>query len=585
MPRGDLFLQISRAVFTVPKLNGVRASNDLPFAANPSSGNKGIAHIGSRSVGDSVASFFNSVQLIATLQQGLWRDRLPRRLLASAVVILLIHFQGSLLAEGEHPTEGWSQDLLARLLTTPVPDSASRGASTQGGEGVVLRSYQLRSLHLGDPGRATNLVSILQRMLPPDSRVTEDRPGNTLHVLSTGAAQQAGFELIAAMDAEAMPARPASETAVLPDEVRKALESLATARPDSEQLMKVVADSSRRTEERLSEVVRQSQEESKGSLRRMAIVGGGSALALLVVSLGIFLLIVRRSQKKDLRHIAEKSASSLALVPSQSMEVMMSTSRDQQERTKDLQKLMESFSIAYQADRQRNSMIMETVAKKHGELASTLTQMEQLRRDMGDDAGKIFLEVNRHAIDRIVSQASEALQSRAAEVGLIAETASKKMEETANRLEVQNARASVLAEELERTQKEVDALFEKLKSAQEAAQKAQNEANEQRRIAYEKTAELTRKEAALAGLALLMQEPASEILDTLNRATADPSPSAENNTASSIFNPTPPDDLVPGLSPPDLNEPNSSADLLRSPSSESSPCSTHPYTFRITPVT
>lgn len=503
-----------------------------------------------------------------------------------AVVAVLILLQGSVLAEADRPTEGWSQDLLARLLTAPVPDSASRNAGTQAGEGLVLRSYQLRSLHLGDPGRATNLVSILQRMLPPDSRVTEDRPGNTLHVLSTGAAQQAAFELIAAMDAEAMPtARPPSEATVLPDEVRKALESLAAARPDSEQLMKVVAESSRRTEERLSEVVRQSQEDSKGSLRRMFIVGGGSALALLAMGLGIFLIVMRRSQRKDLQRIAEKSAASLALVPSQSMEVVMSTSRDQQERTKDLQKLMESFSIAYQADRQRNSMIMEAVAKKHGELASTLTQMEQLRREMGDDAGKIFLEVNRHAIDRIVSQASEALQTRAAEVGLIAESASRKMEETANRLEVQNARTSVLAEELERTQKEVDALFEKLKSAQEAAQKAQNEANEQRRIAYEKTVQLTKKEAALAGLSLLMQEPASEILDTLNQVNAEPSPMVEKETASSVFRPTPPDDLVPGLSLPDLNEPNGSTDFPDSPSSESPPCSTHPYTFRITPVT
>lgn len=503
--------------------------------------------------------------------------------LTLSVVIGLILLSRPLSAESapKGDAEGWSQDLLTRLLAAPVAESAN---SSSGGDGMVLRSYQLRALHLGDPGRATNLVSILQRMLPPDSRVTEDRPGNTLHVLSTGTAQQAALELISAMDGEATSTRSPAEPAVVPDEVRKALETLAAARPDSEQLMKIVADSSRRTEERLSEVVRQSQQESKESLRRMLVVGGGSALGLLVIGLGIFSIAMRRAQKKDFLQAAKKEAASLALLPAQSMDLIMSSSRDQQERTRELQKLMESFSIAYQADRQRNTMIMEAVAKRHGELATTLTQMEQLRREMGDDAGKIFLEVNRHAIDQIVSQASEALQTRAAEVGLIAESASKKMEETANRLEVQNAKAAVLAEELERTQKEVDALFEKLRAAQEAAQKAQTDANEQRRIAYEKTVELTKKEAALAGLSLLMQEPVSDILDTLNGTEPDAtSPSMEGEASVSSFRLTPPDAVVSDL-PKSETASSANDDSQASPSSDSSSCSTHPYTFRITPA-
>lgn len=502
-------------------------------------------------------------------------------LFKAAVVSGLILFQGSLLAESAREAEGWSQDLLARLLTAPVPESGAHGSAS---EGMVLRSYQLRALHLGDPGRATNLVSILQRMLPPDSRVTEDRPGNTLHILSTVVAQQAALELISAMDAEATPSRAPGEALALPEEVRKALENLAAARPDSEQLMRVVAESSHRTEERLSEVVRQSQEESKTNFRRMLVIGGGTALGLLIMGFAAVSVAMRRAQKKDLLRAVTKDVASLSLLPAQSMETMMSASRDQQERTKELQKLMESFSIAYQADRQRNTMIMEAVAKKHGELASTLTQMEQLRRDLGEDAGKIFLEVNRHAIDQIVSQASEALQTRAAAVGLIAESASKKMEETANRLEVQNAKAAVLAEELERTQKEVDALFEKLRTAQEAAQKAQNEANEQRRIAYEKTAELTKKEAALAGLSLLMQEPVSEILDTLNGSAEEAVSPVDHLPLTASFQIAPPD--APSQ---DSAEPDADADISPSngdtpPAADSSSCSTHPYTFRITPA-
>lgn len=499
-----------------------------------------------------------------------------------AVVSGLLLFHSTLAADPERSSEGWSQDLLARLLTARVSESGANGSSTLSGDGMVLHSYQLRSLRLGDPGRATNLVSILQRMLPPESRVTEDRPGNTLHVLSTGTAHQSALELISAMDAESTTSPSSSEPAALPEEVRKALESLAVARPDSDQLMKIVAESSHRTEERLSSVVRQAQEESKENLQRMLWVGGGTILGLLSIGLAILSVAMRRAQKKDAQRNATRTAESLALLPTQSAETMMLASREQQERTKEMQKLMESFSIAYQADRQRNTMIMEAVAKKHGELASTLTEMEQLRRTMGDDAGKVFLEINREAIERIVTQASEALQTRAAEVGLIAESASRKMEETVDRLEVQNAKAFVLAEELERTQKEVDALFEKLKVSQESAQKAQAEANEQRRIAYEKTVELTKKEAALAGLSLLMQEPVGDILDTLNGSSEDLPFPPDDEPPSAPFRLVPVEESSPDI--PDVEAVTKPADHPAPPLSDPSLCSTPPYTFRITPA-
>lgn len=418
--------------------------------------------------------------------------------------------------ESDRNARGWSQDLLARLLDTPEPAVDGRGTAS---EGMILRSYQLRLLRLGEPGRASNLVNILRRMLPPDSRVTEDRPGNTLHVLSTRAAQQAALELISAMDSEGDPALTRPEPSIVPEEVRKALESLAAARPDSDKLMRILADVSRETEERVSKVVQQGQAETQASVRRMLLSGGATFAALAVLAGIAGVVVVRRSQNRRIQALAQQ-ANALALVPSQGIEAVMAVSRDQQERTKELQKLMESFSISYQADRQRNAVLMETVAQKHEELAATLGQIDSFRRDLGERAGQFFLEVNREAIDHIIQRASDALQNRAAEVGLIAENASRKMEETANRLEVQNARTQVLAEELERTQQEVDALFQRLTQAQQQAQQAQCEANEQRRIACEKSAELAKREAALAGLSLLMQEPMNTILDTINHEAA-----------------------------------------------------------------
>lgn len=506
---------------------------------------------------------------------GMWQRWIgPRRGLILALGLALM---GGARAESDRGGHGWSQDLLARLLATPTGENAT---PTNAADGMVLRSYQLRSLRLGDPGRATNLVSILQRMLPPDSRVTEDRAANTLHVLSTVTAQQAALELVSAMDADAGVSVSKAEAPVIPEDVRKALESLAATRPDADQLMKIVSDSSRRTEERLTEVLRRSEEESRSNFRRV-VWTGSVVVGGLVILVGVALVsATKRTRKKAEVRPSEE----LAMLPRQSMDAIIAASRDQQERTQELQKLMESFSIAYQADRQRNTMIMEAVAKKHGELAASLNQMEQLRRDMGENAGRAFLELNREAIDQIITQASAALQSRAEEVGLIAESASKKMEETANRLEVQNARATALADELERTQKEVDALFEKLRTAQEAAQQAQNEANEQRRIALEKTAELTKKEAALAGLSLLMQEPMNEILDTLN--DAGPAASAAAPTVmpqQENVLPEPPSEIPDTLPALDsLSDAPPEPDL---PPVDSSPsCQTTRYTYRIKPA-
>jgi hypothetical protein len=470
---------------------------------------------------------------------------------------------------------------------------------------MVLRSYQLRTLHLGDPGRATHLVSILQRMLPLESRLTEDKAANTLHVFSTISAQQAALEFIAAMDGDSGSGPTVTgEAAGVPEDVKKALASLAAARPDAEQLMKIVSETSRGTEERIANVVRQSQQDSQTNFKRGLTVALAAFGAILMSGFALFWFMMRRAQNRDVAEATKRESLALTL-PSQNLEAVMSVSRDQHERTKELQKLMESFSIAYQADRQRNTMIMETVAKKHGELSATLEQMVELRREMGENAGRMFLEVNREAIDRVIDHASEALRTRAEAVGLIAETASRKMEETASRLEVQNARVEALADELERTQKEVDALFEQLRKAQADAHSAQSEANEQRRIAYERSAELAKKEAALAGLSLLMQEPIDGILGTLSDAqkmegTVTPAELQARSGASGI---TPGVADAPLAEARDGNEASGTVDpredLDTSPSgacengdlaaasltSTSSCPTTTRYTFRITPIT
>lgn len=152
------------------------------------------------------------------------------------------------------------------------------------------------------------------------------------------------------------------------------------------------------------------------------------------------------------------------------------------------------------------------------------------------------------------------------------------MEETASRLEVQNEKAAALTAELERTQREVDVLFDKLRVAQEEARAAEHEAYEQRRLASERATELAKKEAALAGLSLLMQEPVGAILGSVE----------DNEDAT--FIPVPPVPAVedlPSGSDAGLDEPPRKNSESLSPTSlngESSSCLNPPLNFRILPA-
>ena len=522
-------------------------------------------------------------------------------------LLLFCGLCGQWLRAEEASGAGWSQDLLDRLISVPVV-AESAGSPPQIRDGFVLRSYQLRNLHLGDPGPGTNVVNILRRMLPPESQVTEDRPGNTLHVLTDRAAQDAVLELISAMDGrEERAATPIPESASVPADVRQALVTLASTQPDSQRLIKLIEDSSQRLESRVGDTLRLSEAEARADMRRTLLRFGSTSGCILAMVALLGWLGSRRSRQKDEMRRREQERS-IALVPAQGIEMLTVSAREQQQRSLELQKLMESFSIAYQADRQRGAVVLEAVAQKHREISSTLEEVQHWRKEMSESAGRVFIDVNRAAIEQIIDQASRTLANRAEQVGLLAETAARKMEETAGRLEVQHAKAEALASELERTQREVDSLFEKLRDSQEQARKAEFAAEEQRKIAYEKAAALAKKEAALAGLSLLMQEPIEEILETVNggavplaetvpftavpddytqRLRQEPFPNvgSENGVEMLVAEPAVADSDAGQSEAMHKKDQCSEAasDPLMNSETEESVCSTRPLTFRILP--
>jgi hypothetical protein len=101
-------------------------------------------------------------------------------------------------------------------------------------------------------------------------------------------------------------------------------------------------------------------------------------------------------------------------------------------------------------------------------------------------------------------------------VNALALQATQKLDDTANRLEIQQDRLQQVTAELTLTQKSCDLLEDKLHQAIERAHRAEQEANLHKEIASQKSEALAKREAALAGLSMLMQEPMDQILQNVN---------------------------------------------------------------------
>jgi len=415
--------------------------------------------------------------------------------------------------------EGWSQDLLSRLLTAPASPGPGSALATPG-QGMVMHSYQLRNLKLGDPGRATHVVSIMKRLLPADSYVTEERSANTLHVFTTEAAHGSVVELLVSMDAES--AGSDETTAAMPENVRKAVESLASARPDSDSLLKAIQETQEAGEKRIASSLNEFKQTNRSETLHLFTMLGLGLLTAFAIGGGVVLYYMMRSQKQVQQVVT--SAQSAALVPSQQYSSLMLANEDQKAQMDTLGKALETICIQFQGTEQRMSKDVALVTKKHGEVQALMDRIEQLRNEVSLSSAQQFLEINREAVEAIITQASASLHTQMEKVNALALQATQKLDDTANRLEVQQDRLQQVTAELAVTQQSCDLLEDKLHQAIERARLAEQEANQHKEIAAAKSEALAKREAALAGLSMLMQEPMDQILQNVNDGLASGGP-------------------------------------------------------------
>ncbi len=161
-------------------------------------------------------------------------------------MVLLVAAAKGLAAEAN-----WSADLLQQILRSEPAAPAAGASSLRAGDvsagkepragsapaEMVLQTYHLAHLRVGEAGKAQNTLTILGKLLPAGSSVNSDVAANSLHILTTPQAHQAAWDYLSAID---VPETVTPAPAAVPDEVRSALQKLLEAGDGSARLVAAV---------------------------------------------------------------------------------------------------------------------------------------------------------------------------------------------------------------------------------------------------------------------------------------------------------------------------------------------------------
>ncbi len=375
-------------------------------------------------------------------------------------IALSLAFASALaVADGGQGARRWSADLLDSVVSPPVPSPAVESTSPAEPRGVILKTYQLRTVRVGASGRSQTLLQTMERLLPPGSSLRTDVPANSLHILTTPEAHAALWDFISAVDAPQEPDATQAAAAARDTQLKGALERLATSTQRTDQLAAAVENLRR-------ELSRPpAPPSSEGAVARLGWVGGLSLAAALVFLLGLSLVRVRaRRRISDLpppAPIVPADQIALALAPAQQ--------RLQQE----LMGVLNAAAIRME------SWYTEQAAQRTA-LESSIA-----------GAGAHLLAENQALLERVEARF---------------ETSAARIEANVHQLAAQNDRVEALAGELEHTVHELDSTKDQLVRLQGDLDDKGRALDATRSALSQREQELTRQQAKLAALTLILEE-------------------------------------------------------------------------------
>ena len=400
------------------------------------------------------------------------------------------------------PNPNWSADMLTNLLKEPAKPQTPVAPD----EGIILRSYQLRHLHVGET-RVQNLIGVLQKLLPPGSSVRADNRDNakTLHVLTTPVAHAAAADYISAVDTEEPAVAPAKSA--LSEEMRQALAKLEKL-GDTTKVVAAVNNAQSSFDKRFTDLAA-----TQKRLIDFVLLGLGGAVA--VVGVGIMLYLRRRAEAAA----PPPSTALVTLQPEQVSTALAPLREEMQTR------MLETLNQA--------AVGLEAWANKRKEEQEALMAIVQ-RQSHSLDAAQLALQKTR---TQYIEESNRLLVEQRQITGHLAESNSR-IEGTMREMQVQTNRTEAIAEELKRAVSDLD------RARDEQAQTLAEIAALHERLQAEKTGteklradlllkeqELMRQQATLVSLQILLEEdkplPPGALDGNFSRPAHSPAPPSD----------------------------------------------------------
>lgn len=345
------------------------------------------------------------------------------------LIALILAALGHALGAEESTSGGWSADLLNRILKAEPAKTESTEAATSAPE-MVLRTYNLNHLRVGEAGKAQNVLAILERLLPPGSTVNTDVPANSLHILTTPAAQKAVWDYLSAVDVSEPAAAPPVST--VPEDVKIALKKLAEAGDQSAKLLSAVGALKSDMTTELAQIEARQRQASI----RMALVAGGFAILLT----GTILWMLRRRSAAIASATAESTA--LALAPEQLTNAL--TPVHDKMRT-DMLGLLNEVAIKLQAQHTEQQKL---VREQQQQLEDARLALAEERRQFITEAGSMVVQ----AVERVDATTAKLAkqQDKVAELVQELQNTVRELDETKDDLrhkevELEQERAKIAA--------------------------------------------------------------------------------------------------------------------------------------------
>jgi hypothetical protein len=203
---------------------------------------------------------------------------------------------------GEAPGAGWSAEVLNRILKAEPP---AQSTATPPTAEMMLHTYHLSHLRVGEAGKSQNVLTILDKLLPPGSAINPDIPANSLHVLTTAAAHKAIWDYLSAVDVMDSASVPAA--GAVPEDVKAAIKKLADAGDQSTKVLTAVGAIKSDVAREIADI----DARQRDRMIRFAVAG----LGCVVLFAATLLWTLRRRLPTKTVSMADNSA--LALAPEQ----------------------------------------------------------------------------------------------------------------------------------------------------------------------------------------------------------------------------------------------------------------------------